>query len=611
MDFLRLVGRACGSWLAALAAVIAIAGEAAGSTPPKVEITAATNGIFINGDCNNPAVWVNGELRLYGSPYPSGGFMGGVATYKGGGSVEALGWDVSVTPDRSKLGAYTPAAFGPWFESVLADDNGALWAYYHAEFPTNNRIHPRIGTQVSYDAGATWTDLGIILDTPDGTDEPNSHLGYGFIGGNGDCSAILDANKEYVYFFFSQYGSAADTQGIATARMRWADRATPVGKVVKWHNGAWDQPGLGGQGTPILSNVGDAHALRAPFDYWWGPSIHWNTFLHRYVILLNRSNTSEFTYDCGVANWYTTSASLEDPSRWDDPAPLPFTDGFQGSWYPQIVGTSSGETDTLAGETARLFVHGLSVWNIRFLKSEDPTLEPQPEIGAVNPRPVLNITVGEGSSDATVEPGTTLTIVGRATDADGDMAEHWLEIQNPQGQWSWEGWLTGEPWAGALGGSASLSIKTGQFTFTEPGTYTIRTTAIDSAGYWLISAEVHVHVGSTDLPVTEIQAGGSANNIEVAQGTTLAILGRAKDRNGDLKEHWLEIRNPAGQWSWEGWLTEEPWAGALNGDGFSSVKSASFKFDQLGEYLVRSTAVDPHDQWVESTWLAVRVVQAK
>lgn len=486
--------RRCASACAA-AAFALVFGSAQAAPPPAVTITAALTSLWIDGDCNNPAVWVDGQVRVYGSPYPQNGSMGGVATFRAGATLESIGAAQAVNPDRSRLGACRPAAFGPWFESIVADDQGVLWAYYHAEFPNpeETKVHPRIGAQVSRDGGASWTDLGVLLDTPAGTDELHSWLGYGFSGGNGDFSVLLDPSGTYLYFFFSQYGAPADAQGVALARMRWADRAEPVGKVLKWCDGGFTQPGLGGRTTPFLANVGDAHGLRAPFDFWWGPSIHWNTHLQRYVILLNRSNTGDFTFNNGVANWYLTGTKLDDPSTWDDPAPLPFPDGYQGSWYPQVIGTGAGETDKLAGETARLFVHGLSSWTISFVRPEPPPAPSEPEWDPTK-RPAMSISVGDGSRELFVHVGETLPITGRATDRDGDMSEHWLEIRNPAGQWSWEGWLTGEPWAGALGGNAFASTKSTTFTFTEEGTYVVRTTAIDPANCWIISDEIPVHV---------------------------------------------------------------------------------------------------------------------
>jgi hypothetical protein len=45
------------------------------------------------------------------------------------------------------------------------------------------------------------------------------------------------------------------------------------------------------------------------------------------------------------------------------------SDVMDNGWYPQIIGTAKGETDKLAGRTARLFLGGLSNCEITFLKA--------------------------------------------------------------------------------------------------------------------------------------------------------------------------------------------------------------------------------------------------
>lgn len=126
---------------------------------------------------------------------------------------------------------------------------------------------------------------------------------------------------------------------------------------------------------------------------------------------------------------------------------------------------------------------------VLLLASASPSL-------AAGARPSVSTTVANGTKELTVTAGTSLVIVGQASDKDGDLKEHWLEIQNPAGKWSWEGWLLGEPYAGALVGSKSSSKKSATFTFSTVGTYNVRSTAIDSIPGvgWMISNSVRVIV---------------------------------------------------------------------------------------------------------------------
>ena len=170
--------------------------------------------------------------------------------------------------DVATLGPPRPIQFVPddlsvgnrWIEATWPGEDGILWGWYHNEpkdlcpgSETRTKYGltaPRIGAVRSRDNGATWEDLGLILTAPPGTLDCQAENGY-FAGGHGDFSVMLDARREWLYIFFGNYAGDPATQGVAVARMRWADRASPVGKVWKHHAGAWAGPGVGGRTGPI------------------------------------------------------------------------------------------------------------------------------------------------------------------------------------------------------------------------------------------------------------------------------------------------------------------------------------------------------------------------
>jgi hypothetical protein len=126
---------------------------------------------------------------------------------------------------------------------------------------------PFIGAAVSYDNGQTWDDLGLILAGGPETlnlDAPN----FWFAGGNGDFTVILDHQGDCFYFLFGAYYKDAREQGVSLARMHYEELRSPVGKVTKWCDGDWSQPGLNGHVTPILPAKGDWYG-EAP-DAFWG-----------------------------------------------------------------------------------------------------------------------------------------------------------------------------------------------------------------------------------------------------------------------------------------------------------------------------------------------------
>jgi hypothetical protein len=140
--------------------------------------------------------------------------------------------------------------------------------------------------------------------------------------------------------------------------MPWAYRDRPAGRVLKWRDGRWSAPGLGGRATPVYGVRVSWHQGDA--DAFWGPSVHWNTHLGKYVLLMARTSDSAWSTE-GIYIAYADR--LDDPSTWSEPQRL--VEG--GAWYPQVMGLQRGlGTDSLAGEYARFFMGGRSDHFIRF-----------------------------------------------------------------------------------------------------------------------------------------------------------------------------------------------------------------------------------------------------
>lgn len=315
-------------------------------------------------DCNTPIWWWNGNIHTLSST---------------GHPIRSAGPKLE---EMSPIGPIVYNAWrdgGRWIEAVHQDPDGTLFGWYHNEpahligdewqvgrrFPLTA---PFIGAAVSYDNGANWDDLGLIIAGGPETLNIENH-NYWFAGGNGDFTVILDQAGEYMYFVFGTYYKDVAQQGVCLARMRFADRTSPVGKVWKWHEGAWQEPGLNGKVTPLLPVVRDWYDPDP--DTFWGPSVHWNHHINKYVILLNRAIDVNWKQE-GVYIAFTDD--IGDPNSWSVPARI--LDGSVG-WYPQVVGsnagggeTGRGETDRAAGHESRLFIHGKSEYVIRFSLEE-------------------------------------------------------------------------------------------------------------------------------------------------------------------------------------------------------------------------------------------------
>jgi hypothetical protein len=297
-------------------------------------------------DCNNPLHWNGDTLFVFNSA---------------GHPWRSSGADLfQLTNSYVRCEYDTQANGGRWIECTWKAKDGTLYGWYHLEpggicpgkhpkAPQMNFTAPKIGAVKSSDNGATWHDLGIVLEAPPilRCDTKNFY----FVGGNGD-------------FSISTYVGEASQQGVAVARMSWTDRDAPVSKVWKWHEGHWRSPGIGGWATPVFPAQVDWH--RADADAFWGPAMHWNTHLRCHVMLLNRAKDANWTQE-GI--YVSFNRDLANPAGWTAPRKILDITRADG-WYPVAVGTDKAkrETDKLCGKSVRLFVRGESKWEAELLK---------------------------------------------------------------------------------------------------------------------------------------------------------------------------------------------------------------------------------------------------
>lgn len=318
-------------------------------------------------DSNNPFVWYREGSTPVLSAITS---WGGVPELATGPSIEGLAPAGGAT-FRSHPG------HGVWFEAVVPDHLDRWYGFYHHERPASDcgrpdRQLPRVGAARSTDHGRTWDDLGIVLDAPPGSAACLSSNGF-TLGGVGDVSAMLDRDARFLYLYFSQYVRDPRAQGVAVARLAWADRDAPAGKAEVWADDVWLPPRRepDSAGTPVWTYpIGTVlvppskpfHDGADDADVFWGPALHWNTYLERYVLMLNRAADERYRTE-GI--YVSYADALDRPRAWS--APVRVIAG--GEWYPQVVGLEAGlGTDRLAGRFARLFLTGRSSLIVEFVR---------------------------------------------------------------------------------------------------------------------------------------------------------------------------------------------------------------------------------------------------
>ncbi len=340
---------ALASFVIALALTVARLGNA-----QSVEIRDAERLVMPGPvDSNSPALWHEGRFYLFNSANVP--FL----------AVGEDAQDVFTQPSQEVfVGGIRRRPL--WFEAAWRRADGSIYAWYHHEAagacPDSDLTVPVIGAAVSRDGGASFEDLGIVL-APDHGANCEAQNGY-FAGGHGDFTVIPDRDGRYFYFYFGNYGGPAEQQGVGVARMAVEDLDNPAGKVMKYFAGRWEEPGIGGRVSPVLPAL--VPWQEPDTDAFWGPAIHWNTYLELYVMLLNRACCSPGWPQEGI--YISLNSDLSDPTGWTEPAPLLRSAelGVELGWYPQILGFEPGETDSIAGKKVRLFTHGVSYWEIEF-----------------------------------------------------------------------------------------------------------------------------------------------------------------------------------------------------------------------------------------------------
>jgi hypothetical protein len=131
-------------------------------------------------------------------------------------------------------------------------------------------------------------------------------------------------------------------------------------------------------------------------------------------------------------------------------------------------------------------------------------------------------------SDQTVTLGTSLTISTDASDPDGDMTDHNIDIQRPDGSWNYEGWGQGMPYQG-IEGDGYNSSKSLSFSFNQVGTWHVRAAANDGSGW--------VHTSDAGVAINVVAANhapfGSFDNVtsSVRMHHTISGNGWAADED--------------------------------------------------------------------------------
>jgi hypothetical protein len=246
---------------------------------------------------------------------PGGGFRG----FDAHGDTRAIDgrhpWDMG-GPARIVLRAGQPGTYdscGQWLNhaeragaTVLGFIHDETACHYQANFQT----HMSTSLAVSTDYGLTWKSYGQILT---GTDMPTANKQTG----EGSCSTVNGQDGYYYAYCFRNRDGA-----LIVARGPVSD--PQPGKWMKFFQGNWDQPGLGGQATRLMNGSGVSAA-------------RWTTTGQTVLTGWVHGGLGLF-----VSSDHTTLTPLPepllavDPGEWKRPAPSELI------FYPVILDATTG-----------------------------------------------------------------------------------------------------------------------------------------------------------------------------------------------------------------------------------------------------------------------------
>lgn len=198
-------------------------------------------------------------------------------------------------------GAWIDPATGTWYGIVHIEFDYGMWPN-----GSPSAHFRRIDLATSVNQGKTWQLAGDIITPYYPTQATTAaYPGSTYYYGDGDAKLFIDSATGYFYLYYMSAWfdktTESGTEYIYVARAPISGHMAP-GTWTKWYQGAFSQPGLGGQEDAISS--GDS------FLVWW------NAYLGKYVgirgldgeVFLSSDLSSEAWEDLGNAGvsleWY-------------------------------------------------------------------------------------------------------------------------------------------------------------------------------------------------------------------------------------------------------------------------------------------------------------------
>ena len=248
----------------------------------------------------------------------------------------------SLVPLGQVLKPGKPGSFDNGYAGIsgVARDpgTGELLAFYHAEDHEGMQPIPGgipgfyccIGLAASKNNGASFRKLGPVItgslakDVKGRSDQ-----------GCGDLCVVADAQNRYLYVYYTDH-SRIDNRGVQICVARCAmEDAARTDRWRKYYHEGFEEPGLGGKDTPVIS----AQPMWADAIF---PQATFVKQLHSYVMVFNITVYREFSQETKPEQSGMYIASSHDGIHWSKPTQLIrirsiATIGKEVGWHPTLL----------------------------------------------------------------------------------------------------------------------------------------------------------------------------------------------------------------------------------------------------------------------------------
>lgn len=207
---------------------------------------------------------------------------------------------------------------------VYRNAEGHLFAFYHAENHTDelprqswfySGWYGAVGVAVSEDDGLTFRKLGPILMSV----KPNpSEVGGESTWGVAAPGIVLDRSGDYLLAYYGEHSPGKGRRGIniCMARADVSAGAPLPGRWMKYYEGRFEEPGISGRDTPILTAVDPIESALMQ------PHVVFSEAFDRYIMILSVAWWRETWGDAEQTRSGIHIAFSDDGIEWTDPVPL-------------------------------------------------------------------------------------------------------------------------------------------------------------------------------------------------------------------------------------------------------------------------------------------------